>query len=216
MSGASLQSLYDLGYAQSAAVLGTPYQQFRASGVDNPTGGTPVATPNAWVTTDPALQGTKPVAYGKPFWFAALERNALELGDYLIGQDGTFYVNSVIYPAPVGLVQCNRTVSLLRAADTLQAGSTGTYSGSAINDAAPYAVGWPVSIQIMGTSVSNSGMNLPSDGRVGRVLIYAPQTIPAPRFNDVVQDETGARYSVSNVELTPLGFRLSAEQWPSS
>jgi hypothetical protein len=215
VSGTSLQPLYDLGYSQSALVLGTPYQQYRAAGVNNPTTGPALATPLAWVTTDPGLQGAKPMPYGKPFWYAAIERGGLQLGDYLIGQCGTFFVNSLIYPAPVGLVQCNHTVSLARAVEPLQPGSTGVYSGSEVNIAVPYAEGWPVSLQINGSRMSATSMGLPSDAKLGILLMYAPVTITPPRFNDVVQDENGVRYTVSNVELTPLGYRITVEQWPS-
>jgi hypothetical protein len=219
MSGAALQPLYDLGYAVSAQVLGTPYIWTSASGPNDPASPSrALGTLLAWITTDAKLQGTAQPQYGKPGWYGAFERANTLVGDYLIGQEGTFFIASLDYPGPVFLTWCNHTISIARANDVLAAGSSGTYSGSAVDTALPFMSGWPVYLGQLGTGGkgASSGMALPSDGKLPGTMILMPATCPEVRFNDIVTDENGARYTLSSVELTPLGYRLTADVWPSA
>lgn len=212
-----LDAVFDLGYAQTAAVLGSPYEQWRSNGWDDMMGPSIlVATIKAWLTTDAKLMGTAQPQPGKPNWYGAFDRVGVNSGDYLIGRYGTFFVSSLAYPAPPSLVWCNHKVSIARANDVIQAGSTGTYSGSAVNDAKPFMVNWAAGIYNGGSRMSPTAMSLPSDAKLPSMLILLPVTAPPIRFNDIITDETGTRYTASATELSPLGWRITAEQWPSA
>ena len=217
MSGAALQPLYDLGYAQSAAALGVPYQQFRASGSNNPTAGPALASPNMWATTDAALKGTNPPQFGKPQWYAAIERTGLLVGDYLIGPQGTFFVSSLDYPGPVGIVFCNRTIMIARALDGMQPGANTQRFGTSIQTAQPFMSGWPASVLQMGSGskMVSTGMKLPTDGKLPSISIILPFTAPQVRFNDFVTDDIGQRYAVASSEMSALGWRITGEMQPS-
>jgi len=211
---ALIQSKIDFGYAKAGSVLGPPYQQYRPSGADNPTGGTPIGALNAWLTTDAALQGLKPVAYAKPFWFAAVERSGLQLGDYLAGDLGTFYVNSVIYPAPVGLIQCNRIISVDRMQQGVAPGLSPTYGGDVTADATTLITGWPCAMFAQGYRGAPNVMQFPNDAKLGTMMTLVPGSAPINfQANDYITDDLGNRYSVSNAELTTLGWRLTADLW---
>lgn len=211
-----IQQRVDRGYAKAASVLGPSYQQFRASGPDNPTA-TPLGSLSAWITTDVALKGAMPLTFGKPQCFAAVERDSLQVGDYLIGQLGTFFVTSVDYPSPVALIYCNRTVSIARAQDALQPGANTQRFGTAIQTAGPLMSGWPVSLLQLGSGskMVSTGMNLPTDSKVPGVAALLPVTAPQIRFNDLITDDLGQRYLVSSVELSTLGWRLTGEMQPA-
>lgn len=211
-----IQARVDRGYAKAASALGAPYRQYRASGPDNPTA-TPLASLNAWITTDAALQGGVPMTFGKPQCFAAVERNTLQVGDYLAGEMGTFFVTSVDYPGPVALVYCNRTVSLARAQDALQPGANSQRFGTSIQTAQPFMVGWPASVLQLssGAKTASTGMNLPSDSRLPAMAVLLPLTAPQIRFNDLMADDLDQRYMVASAEFSTLGWRLTSEMQPS-
>lgn len=216
MSGAQLQGLYDLGYSLSAATLGTPYAQYRANGVSTPVApANNVGTLNAWLTTDAALKGTAQPQPGKPGWYAAVERVGLNVGDILVGQNGTFFVTSTLYPAPVSLNWCNNlAIQVERLQTTFAPGVSATYPGDTTQPLDTIATGWPGWIQIAGSGTTGrpSGMNLPSDARLGVVQIFMPASAPAIQWNDLVTDDAGAQYYVDFAELTPLGWRCSGSQ----
>ena len=219
MSGTALQPLYDLGYAITAQILGVPYAQFRANGPNTPTMiERQIGTLLAWITTDPKLQGTNQTQYGKPGFFGAFERDDAQVGDYLVGQDGTYFVTALDYPAPASLIKCNAIISIARASDTLSAGSSGVYGGSALDTATPFMTGWPCYAGQLGTGrgSSPSGLQLPSDAKLPDTILLIPSTCPEIRFNDVITDDEGVRSTVNSVELTSLGYRLSASVWPSA
>ena len=211
-----IQARVDRGYAKAASVLGAPYQQYRAVGPDNPTV-TPLASLNVWITTDAALKGGMPMTFGKPQCFAAIERDNLQVGDYLIGQLGTFFVTSVDYPSPVALIYCNRTVSIARAQDALQPGANTQRFGTAIQTAQPFMTGWPAALTQLGggSKMTSTGMNLPTDAKAPGVAILLPVSAPQIRFNDLVTDDLGQSAMVASAELSPLGWRLTGEMQPA-
>lgn len=204
----------DDGYAKAAAVLGLPYQQYRAAGPNNPML-TPMETLNVWATTDAGLKGTTPMLFGKPQWFAAMERDNLQMGDYISGALGVFFVLGLDVSAPVGLIYCNRTISIARAQDVLQPGENAQRFGIAVQAATDFMVGWPASVLQLGSKMGSTGMNLPSDAKAPSVEILLPACVPQIRFNDIVTDDNGQRYMVSTVEQSAPGWRLTGELQPA-
>lgn len=210
-----IQSRVDRGYAKAASVLGPSYQQYRATGANNPLA-TPMGSLNVWATTDAALRGNAPMQFGKPQWFAALERDNVQLGDYLVGEQGVFFVSCLDYPAPVGLVYCNRTISIARALDALPQGASLQRFGTATQTAQPFMSGWGASVLQLssGSKMGSTGMNLPSDAKLPGIAILLPTTTPMIQFNDLVTDDLGQRYTLASAELSTLGWRLTGELQP--
>ncbi len=214
MSGAQYEALYDLGYSISAGILGKPYAQYRANGANNPTAlSNMVGNIDCYLTVDAKLMGAGQLQYGKTGWYGAFERGYVNLGDYVIGDLGTFIIVATSYPGPCSLVQCNRTLTITRPNLGIQPGVS-PYSGDTTAAQAPVLAGWPASLILTGSGVSGkpTGMKLPSDGKFPVVTIILPITAPDIQFNDVVSDDLGNRYYVSMAELTQLGWRLTAEQ----
>lgn len=216
MSGAALQPLYDLGYSISASVLGTPYAQYRAAGPTNPTAAAnKIGTINAWLTTDAKLQGLAQPQYGKPVWYGAIERVGVNIGDYLIGQNGTFFVTSMSYPAAPSFSWCDRTVTITRPDQPVNIpGPSPVYSGDTSQTQSPVLSGWPCSqLQLSsGSTGRKTGMHLPSDASLPLAAFLLPATAPLAQFNDVITDDLNRRWYVQMVESSPLGFRLTAQQ----
>lgn len=211
-----IQNRLDRGYAKASAVLGPPYQQYRAVGPNNPLA-TPMGAVDVWATTDAALKGTTPMQFGKAQWFGALERDNVQVGDYLVGQLGTFFVASTDYPGPVGLVYCNRIIGIARALDALPQGASLQRFGTAIQTAQAFMSGWPASVLQLssGSKMGSTGLNLPSDAKLPGIAILLPATTPMIQFNDVVTDDLGRRYMLASAELSTLGWRLTGELQPS-
>lgn len=222
MSGAALETLYNLGYSLTSQVLGSTYSQYRPTAATAAiVSGNLLGTMSAWLTTDPALKGPGQPLPGKPLWYGAFDRSNVDVGDYLVGPDGTFFVASLVYPGAPMLVWCNRTLTLQRAVGTLPLGpaGAGSYGGTSVQNPVTVLTAWPGSLLQMssGSKMAPTGMSLPSDAKLPGVSIMLPP-LPAGlsvEWNDIVVDEVGQRYSVAMTELTPLGWRLTAEMWPT-
>lgn len=210
-----IQQRADAGYAKAATRLGPPCQQFRASGPNTPLA-VALGSLNVWATTDAALKGATPMQFGKPQWYAAVERAGLAVGDYLVGPQGTFFVSSLDYPGPVGLIYCNRTINAARALDELPDGIYEPGGGNSIATAEPFMAGWPASVlQIgSGSKMASTGMNLPTDAKLPGIAILLPITAPQLCFNDLVTDDLGQRYAIASAECSALGWRLTGMMQP--
>lgn len=216
MDAATLQTKVNYGYGKAATVLGSAYSQYRASGADNPTAaGNLVGSPKAWLTTDAALKGSAQPQYGKPVWYAAIDRSSLASGDYLVGPAGTFFVSSVDYPAPVSLSWCNRTITVKRPElGVTVAGASSVYSGDTSQPQSDVMTNWPASeLQLSsGSSGRDTGMGLPTDVRLPLTAFLLPTTAPLAQFQDILTDDLGRTFYLQMVESSPLGYRLTAQQ----
>lgn len=216
VDNAMIQARIDAGYSKAATALGQAYQQYRAAGALNPLAN-PLGSLNIWATTDSALKGTNPPDFGKPQWFSALMRDDLALGDYLVGPLGTFFVSTLQYPAPVGLIFCNQTISIARAQDNLPIGASPQRFGNAMQTTINIITNWPASVLQLGggEKMTATALNLPTDAKLPGMAILLPASAPSVRFNDLITDATGQRYMVASVETSPLGWRLTAELQPA-
>ena len=120
-SGAAVDVL--ASYAAAAAALGQPYQIFRSSG-SNPLQTTPIETTPVIVTSGKASG----FSYVKSSTFDDVEATLqadftnIHIGDYLTGPGGTFFIADMPALRPVVAVQCNRTITLKRAASETPSG----------------------------------------------------------------------------------------------
>lgn len=216
MDGATIQKRIWSGYAKSAGVLGSPYEFFRpASG----------STPAVW--TDPNtntlknrlfsqnvslnaedMKYSKPQKYSKATWYALMNGTGLEVGDYFVGAQGTFFIAAMQALLPILAVECNRTVSLSRVSPQAGVGA-GDYSGMTAQNEVAYVSGVPCSI-LQGQKGEKNEANLPGDVRLPWWAILMPASVGRVLYGDLIVDDLGLRYIVSSAELTGLGYRVTA------
>jgi hypothetical protein len=142
------------------------------------------------------------------------------LGDYLVGQGGTFFIAAMQLALPVLCVECNRKVRIARMTAPSTAGAVrygGTVESSQVDvlgtsDASGGLVtGWPAAILLGGRSdkMDNTPASVKSSGWV----IYLPASVPITiRQGDILHDDLNRRYAVYSAEQTDLGWRLYANE----
>lgn len=211
MSGTQIAQLFNIGPRISAQVLGIPYQQYRPNGSYMPLNfGNFVATIPAWITADAKGMGNKPFVAKNPVAYAMVDPDTVEVGDYLVGDFGTFFIASLDSLMPTQIVRCNQTVTVSR--PSTKPVGVDFYGGAEGSTSTPILVEWPASI-IQGTKGERGEVNLPGDTRVAWVAIMLPVTGNAQILPGdwITTDQTTAMvYTVSACEITPLGWRLSA------
>lgn len=222
---ATIQSAIQFGMAQAANVLGSGYTQYRANGVNNPTGGgCYIGTLPAIFTADPKGQVIVPVALGKNAWWAILPTAQTQVGDYLVGTPGaqapgdldTWFITSQ-FPdqALAGCIKCTNVFSVLRPPGNANIGAQ-PYGGDIPGAETPILTGWPGGL-LQGTKGEKGDSVLPGDVRMPWYYIFLP-AYANPATNavvlieaaDVITDDFGRRYKVSSCELTTAGWRLTA------
>jgi len=208
----SFSALFQIGPRISGQILGSPYAQYRPSGASNPIqAGNLLGNIPAWITADARGNGDRPFAPAKPTAYAMVDPALTQVGDYLIGPLGTFFIASQDVPMPIQAVRCNYTITVARPGSG--APSTGYYYGGVISvDVSPILTAWPASV-IQGTKGEGGEIKLPGDTRLAWVAILMPsvggvEILPGDWITD--SEGTPMQYTVSSRELTPLGWRLSA------
>lgn len=211
MNGDLIAPLFNIGPRISAEVLGTAYQQFRPSGPYNPTGNDKlIATIPAWITADKAGKGNGPFTYAKPVCYGMVDPDVITVGDYLIGQFGTFFVASKDGVMQTQLVRCNLTATISRPGPGTA--DPDYYGGDTQSSLTPILTAWPASI-IQGTKGEAGEVKLPGDVKMAWVSVLLPsvggvEILPGDWITTT--EATPMVYTVSSRELTPLGWRLSA------
>jgi hypothetical protein len=151
----------------------------------------------------------RPNKYGKATWFALFDARNAVVGDYLVGDRGTFFIAAMQLLLPILVVECNRVVTVFR--PQVQGGVGAVeYSGTTTANQTAIMTGWPCSI-LQGTKGEKNETALPGDTRSPWWTILLPkadtiQILP----NDIITDDLGLRYVISSTELSDLGWRLTA------
>lgn len=211
MSGSQLASVFQIGPRISAQILGSPYAQYRPSGAYYPTNfGNLIATIPAWITADASGMGKRPFTYAKPTSYAMVDPAVTQVGDYLIGPLGTFFVASQDVPMPIQIVSCNQTITVSRPGDPPT--GPGYYGGAAPGVLEPILSEWPASV-LQGTKGEVGEVKLPGDTRLAWVAVLMPsvggvEIMPGDWIT--TGEASPMTYTISSRELTPLGWRLSA------
>jgi hypothetical protein len=153
----------------------------------------------------------RPNKYGKATWYALVDGTNLAVGDYFIGQQGTFFIATMQALLPILVVECNRVVNIFRPYS--QTGLTGRapYGGNTDKKAMLLVAGRPCSI-LQGTKGEKGDAQLPGDVRSPWWTVLIPQADTDIRMDDIIKDDRGVRYAVSSSELTDAGFRLTCMQ----
>lgn len=211
MNGTKLNAKVWAGYAKAAKFVGTPYAHYRPSGPNSPlaAGNRLADLPVSLNAEDPRY--ARPNVYGKATWYAVADGAQLQVGDYIVGIEGTLFVAALQQLLPIFMVDCNRTVSVLRPAQQPGVGAQG-YGGDTAASEIPLMTGWPASV-IQGTKGERNDVGLPGDVKTPWWAILLPHAAGVTlRTSDIVTDELSRRYVISSAELTDLGWRLTAMQ----
>jgi hypothetical protein len=160
------------------------------------------------------MKYSRPNKYGKATWYALFDGSQVNVGDYFVGPEGTFFVAAMQALLPILVVQCNRTISLYKPQAQSGTGLVG-YGGTTAtgdSDTPPtvrlLAQGLPCSI-LQGTKGEKSEANLPGDTRSPWWQMLMPDNGLTINIDDVVTDDLGRRYIVSSPEKTDLGHRIT-------
>ncbi len=207
----SLQNAYVRLNVKWAGKLGSSYSQYRPTSGLNPTGAPfLIGTQQALFDASISLGFNAPSKYGNPLFAAIVDPTSVQPLDYLVGIEGTFFVGSTEPLKPILCVQCNRICSFYRPTDA--AASPSFYGGDVASVRTLLLQNVPLS-QLQGTKGEKAAAEqLPGDSRMqwSEVLLPAfPGVIlkQADRFSD----DIGRNFVISAVELSDLGWRITAE-----
>jgi len=206
MNQAALQQkVYD-GYAKAALRIGKVAAQYRPSGPFF-TMGAPLASLLVAFTTNMGF--TKFNAYAHPVWTSLHDGSLTTPGDYLVTEDGTWFIAAQQSLLPILAVSCNRVASMFRVSQENGVGVIG-YAGDTGASEVAIMTGWPCSI-LQGTKGEKNPAQLPGDERTPWWILLLPESAGTILRNaDIIQDDLGRRYVISSPELTDLGWRLTA------
>jgi len=209
MDSATLQARIFKGYGKAAQRIGPVNTVYRASSAIAPLGAT-VTTLNASFNAEDMKYG-HPNKYGKPTWFGVFDGTLVHVGDYLTGPQGTFFVAAMQLTLPILMVECNRTINVMRPQQQTGIGAVG-YGGDTDANETLLMQGWPASV-LQGTKGEKSETHLPGDVRMAWWSILMPQYAGVVlRSDDIITDDLSRRYVVSSAELTGAGWRITAMQ----
>jgi hypothetical protein len=150
----------------------------------------------------------KPNKYGKATWYALVDGTNLNVGDYFVGPQGTFFIAALQPLLPILVVECNRTVSVFRPEEQAGVG-LGPYGANTAANQTLLVSGRPCSI-LQGTKGEKSESNLPGDTRSPWWTILMPYAGVDLTMDDILIDDLSRRYVLSSVELSDLGYRITA------
>ena len=210
MDGAGLQSIIDRGYGIAAQRIGFPCSVYRPASMLNPVGGTPLYTNvMAGFTT-----GSEYSRYNKPKvpdWTALLDGTNIQIGDWFVGAQGTFYIADMQKILPIAAIRCNRTVSIVRPG----------YSAVSATPVAETTIAssFPVFgfTSTRGRSLSGIPVQTQSDSGIhGMVFYLNNHSVGGIRIEDVIVDENGDRFVIDSAALTSFGYIVETHTFLSS
>lgn len=212
---ALVQSKVWFGYAQSAKRLGFTFAHYRPSSVNSP-----IAPANLIGSLPLALvqnfNFAAPMKFGNAQWQALVDGSQVQVGDYFVGpapgSSRTVFIAGMWPMLPIQAVECNRVLNILRVGNEERQYGIGGYSGDTETTEVPLLTGWPASV-LEGKRPQATDAKLPGDAKIGAWAILMP-ALPgvAIEFNDIITDDLARRYLVQSAELTPLGWRITAQQ----
>jgi hypothetical protein len=209
MDFAKLQRKIYVGYGKAAQRIGPPNTIYRATGAFTPMGSNIITLPVSYNAED--MKYGRPNKYGKPTWFGLFDGTLAHVGDYLVGQQGTFFIAEMQLTLPILVVECNRTINFLRSPASNDVGALG-YNGTTTQNEVPLMTGWPASV-LQGTKGEKGDAVLPGDARSPWWSILVPYCAGVVlRTSDIGTDDLNRRYTVSSAELTDAGWRITAMQ----
>lgn len=217
MDGPTIQAKVYGGYAKAANVIGVAYDLYRPSGPSAPMApGNKVSTLKAALDSTSSYAFRQPNEYGDPTWYALINDATTQAGDYLTNATGTYFIAGKQFLLPVILVECTRSLRVVRQLQQTAVGEVG-YGGTLAANEVPVLgdqsvpTYWPASILISGSGGKTLG--LPSSAHPGHWRILLPPSVPAKIMaGDIATDDQGRRFLFLSTELTDLGWRITASE----
>jgi hypothetical protein len=206
MDGATLQQKIYSGYGMSAQRIGKTALQYRPVSAMAPIN-TVIGTLPVSFTQN--LEYSKFNTYANATWTSLHDGSLTLPGDYLVTEDGTWFIAAQQPILPILTVGCNRVINVLRVTQPEGFGVVG-YSGDTPATETAIMAGWPASI-LQGTKGEKNPAQLPGDERTPWLVILVPEFVGIViRNGDIITDDIGNRYVVSSPELSDLGWRITA------
>ena len=129
----------------------------------------------------------------------------------IIDDNNAYYVQSLQFDLPPRVVQCNRTINVIRPAQTTGPGNVG-YVGYQPSTSTTIMTAMPAAV-IIESPGKEAATNLPTDTREDGLMILIPNLGNVTvRIDDIVIDDLQQNYVVYANELTELGWRIRAYQ----
>ena len=152
-----------------------------------------------------------PSRFGVPFRQAWADWSYLQVGDYLVGPEGTGFVAAIEPPKPMLVVMANSTLALSRPAAPVLAG-VNPYGAVLPNTQTVLLLGFPASLLVGGIG-DRTKAGLPDDTKVpGFTALLPAIKCVLPQVADIVTNERAERFVITAVELVGGVWRLSMVQ----
>ena len=158
---------------------------------------------------DPAFRHIRPADHGKPLYYLLADATEVRPGDYLIADQGAWFIAGIEPNVPPLAVRCNAVVSVARPMNGLAPGLN-PYGGRTDATDAPMMAGWPASV-LQGAGQVAGRADLPGDARQsGREILLPAWPGVVLEAGDLVRDDLGRRYVLAGAEHSALGWRCTA------
>ena len=207
MDAAKLQTRIYQGYAQAAKRIGTDYTIYRPAmaigAVIDPAN---IVTVTKISFNSQDMTYGKPSGYGTPQWYALFDGSLANVGDFLAGPQGTYFVAAKQLDLPILAMECNRTVTVSHSDMLSQSGAIG-YADTADDEVSTQGP-WPASVLQSGRG---AGVAVDSDIKNPAWLVLMPAFAGTIiNTGDILTDDLDRRYAVTTAELSDLGWRIQA------
>lgn len=202
MDAATLQSRIYSGYGKAAARIGLPMDVYRSASMLNPLGA------GNRIVSGQLANVTTGWDYGKfnvpkqPLWTLVADASSLNIGDWLVGAEGKFYLADKQSLLPLPVVECNRSVTITRPSYS----TTGALEQAETTVASAFPV-FMQSKRDKGHTPAGFPDATESTAATPTWLAYInAHGVSDIRKNDVVTDENGVRYVIDVPDLTSFGY----------
>ena len=215
MDQCRLQARINYGLGRAARHLGAPVDICRPTDASSDNWTCIDFGRMAKMEVDPDYGHKRPADIGKPRYYLLGDCTGLCPGDYLRGNQGTFFIASMEPNVGALCEVCNRTLDLLETADAANP-DAGGYSTNpdGRTDATDVLLlkGWPASV-LTKTRGDTPPSKLPGDVRAAYFEVLLPLVVPIEITQNMrLRDETGQSYEVTTAEKSPQCWRLLVQQ----
>lgn len=210
MDGDLIQQKIHSGLAKAAQRLGRAHLHYRPTLALSPIGeGSLLGSVLATFTTKGSWYPFSTSSGPENRTFHALvDGAAVAVGDYLVREDGTFFIAEVGHIAPILAYKCNITASIRRPGQPSAVGLNG-YGGDIPAQETVLAAGWPIPL-LAGTKGSHGA--LPSDPNTSSFSAVLPP-IPGVTLQpgDIIVDHFTQRFHIKAAVFSGVWSVMAAQ-----
>jgi len=195
----------------AARSTGLVTSAYRPRGAENP-----LAAENRFLRLHAAFTSVdgkfdRPNVYGNALWRGIFDSAYTQPGDYLVQNNGTWFIAAQPELLSALCVRTNRIVSFSRPLPKSTAG-VNSYGGVTAANVTPLMTNWPASV-LAATREVRPLANLPGDTAVSLWTVLLPSCEGVVLATaDLMSDDLGRNGVVATTELTNLGWRLAVRQ----